>query len=295
MTSSTQLNENLHPGGRPIVLFGGEATLFGSMGGMIESASEHEFYAVDIDLRSSWMAPSWAAVGPRLSRNMIRIRSVWIPGMLAGAMSIQRADRLMEFLTGSRNDLGLRTIVIPRAAHIRRGSSLGPHIRELVSDQPGANLRIAVGIRAIDLADDRGHLEHLLSIRHLAEEWDLDVALDLTGRVPRDWEAEAAIMRLLPRLALIRMSPVTREGVNPRSITTQSIAARSVAILADQGYGGSISLAPAAYPFRSRFVARGPGVSERMARDAVLDRYDRQRQIAHHWDISKRLIPPEVI
>lgn len=289
------MNEHLHPVGRPIVLFGGEATWFGSMGGIIESASEHEFYSVDVDLRSSWMAPSWAAIGPRLARTMIRIRSVWIPGMLSGAMSIQRTDRLMEFLAGSRNDLGLRTIVIPRAAHIRRGSSMGPPIRELASDRSGANLRIAVGIRAIDLASERDHLEHLLSIRHLAEEWDLDVALDLTGHVPRDWEAEAAIIRLLPRLALIRMSPVIGEGVNPRSITTQSIAARSVAILADQGYSGSISLAPAARPFRSRFVARGPGVSEMMARDAVLDRYDQQRLIAHQWDIAKRLIPPEVI
>jgi len=289
------MNEIQHPGGRPAVYYGGEATWLGSMGGMIESASEHEFYSVDVDLRSSWIAPSWSAIEPRLSRNLIRIRSVWIPGMLGGLVSRQRTDRLMVFLRGCRNDHGLRTIVIPRAAHIRRGSSLGLHIRQFATEKRGSIPRVAVGIRAIDLGSDRGHLDHVLSIRHLAEEWDLDVALDLTGPVPRDWEAEAAIMRLLPRLALVRISSELEDGLHNRSITAQSIAARSIAILADQGYSGPISLASAAHPFRSLLVARSPGETEMMARGAVLDQYDRQRPITRQWEVAKRLIPPEVI
>lgn len=277
------------------MLYGADATWLGSLGGMIESASVQEFYALDVDLRSSWMAPSTPAIAPRLSRNMIRIRSVWIPGTLGGLLTQQRTDRLMELLRACRNDHGLRTIVIPRAAHIRRGSSLGPQIRKFVAETVGAAPRIAVGIRAIDLGSERGHLDHVLSIRHLAEEWDLDVALDLTGRVPRDWEAEAAIMRLLPRLALVRISTEMAQGSYHRPVTGQSIATRSIAILADQGYSGSISLAPMTHPFTSLFLARTPGEADTITRDAVLDQFDRQRQTARQWNTAKRLTPPELI
>lgn len=295
MKSRSRTNETPLPGGRPIVLYGGEATWLGSLGSLIQSASAHEFYSVDIDLRSSWLAPSWPAVASQLSRHMIRVRSVWIAGMLAGPLVSQRTDRLMEFLKGCRRDHGLRTVVIPRAAHIRRGSSLGPLIRQFAAERGGPVPRVAVGIRAIDLGAERGHLDHLRSIRHLAEEWDLDVALDLTGQVPRDWEAEAAIMRLLPRLALVRITPQSGDGLYHRPMAARSMAARSVAILADQGYTGPISLASPVHPLRSLVGSGGPGELEIMARDAVLDQYDRQRRTTHHWDIAKRLTPPEVI
>lgn len=295
MSSRSRPKETPPLGGRPTVLYGGEATRLGSLGGLIQSASAHEFYSVDIDLRSSWLAPSWLAVASQLSRHMIRVRSVWLPGMLAGPLVNQRTDRLMEFLRGCRRDHGLRTIVIPRAAHIRRGSSLGPLIRQFASDRTGPVPRVAVGVRAIDLGAERGHLDHLRSIRRLAEEWDLDVALDLTGRVPRDWEAEAAIMRLLPRLALVRIAPESREGLYRTSVGTRSMAARSIAILADQGYTGPISVASSVHPLRSLVTPSGPGEMEIMAREAVLDQYDRQRRTTHQWDTAKRLIPPEVI
>ncbi len=295
MSSRTRNNDNPHAGGRPTVIYGGEATWLGSLGGQIPAASEHEFYGVDIDLRSTWMAPSWSAVATNLSRHIIRVRSVWIAGMLSGPLVSQRTERLLDFLRGCRGEHGLRTIVIPRAAHIRRGSSLGPHIRQFTAERAGTVPRVAVGIRAADLGAERGHLDHLRSIRHLAEEWDLDVALDLTGRVSRDWEAEAAIIRLLPRLTLVRLTPESGSRHVRHPIAGRSITTRSVAILADQGYTGAISVASTNHPLRSLMASRGPGEVEIMARDAVLDQYDRQRRQQHHWDIPKRLIPPELI
>lgn len=277
------------------MLYGSEATWLGSLGGQIPTASEHEFYGIDIDLRSAWLAPSWSAMATHLSRHMIRVRSVWIAGMLTGPLVSQRTDRLLDFLRGCRGEHGLRTIVIPRAAHIRRGSSLGPQIRQFAAERTGAIPRVAVGIRAVDLGGERGHLDHLRSIRHLAEEWDLDVALDLTGHVPRDWEAEAAIVRLMPRLTLVRITPESGNRQYRQPMAGRSIAARSVAILADQGYTGSISVASPTRPLRSFIASSGPGQVEIMARDAVLDQYDRQRRTTHRWDIAKRLIPPEVI
>ena len=43
------------------------------------------------------------------------------------------------------------------------------------------------------------------ALRHFAEEWDLGVALDLTGRLDPTWEAEAAVTRLGQRLQLLRV------------------------------------------------------------------------------------------
>jgi hypothetical protein len=47
------------------------------------------------------------------------------------------------------------------------------------------------------------------ALRHFAEEWDLGVALDLTGRLDPTWEAEAAVTRLGQRLQLLRVRDTT--------------------------------------------------------------------------------------
>lgn len=244
------------------------------------------FFAIDLDLRSTWIAPSWTRLAADASHSMTRVRSTWIAGVIAGPASRSRLLRLTTLLRGCKNELGLRTIVIPRAAHLRRGSSIGPSIREIVSDRSNTSARIAVGIRAIDFADDRRHLDQLVATRRLAEEWDLDIALDLTGNVSLNWEAEAAVIRLMPRLTLVRLRPwIASDGSGP-SEDRQAIALRTVAMLADQGYTGSISLVPRPDPWWKIPAAEGAG-AETLTRDLILDRYDRQSRPA-----GFRVLPP---
>ncbi|MFT4036630.1 MAG: hypothetical protein QM692_00515 [Thermomicrobiales bacterium] len=62
-----------------------------------------------------------------------------------------------------------------------------------------------IGLTAAHLRGGRPHLVQLGALRRFAEEWDLGLALDLTGRLDPTWEAEAAVTRLGPRLRLIRV------------------------------------------------------------------------------------------
>ncbi len=282
-------DQGSRPTGRPTILLGAQASRLGTIDGIVRDMSEQRFFAADLDLRSAWIAPSWAHLAANASRSMIRVRSAWIAGVIAGPASQSRLVRLTTLLRGCKDDFGLRTIVIPRAAHLRRGSSIGPSIKEIVSDRTKTSARIAVGIRAVDFANDRRHLDQLVATRRMAEEWDLDIALDLTGNVSLNWEAEAAIVRLMPRLTLVRLqSWISTDGSGP-SRDRQAITVRTIAMLADQGYAGSISLLP--HPSRwwsmTDTVGAGP---EALARELILDRYDQQSRPAG----SQLLLPHEI-
>lgn len=274
---------------RPTIVLGAHASLFGTVHAFQHDISGQRFFAIDLDLRSAWIAPSWVRLAADASRSTTRVRSAWIAGATTGPASHSRLRRLITLLQGCKNDLGLRTIVIPRAAHLRRGSSIGPAIREIVSDRSKTSARIAVGVRAIDFADDRRHLDQLASTRRLAEEWDLDIALDLTGNVSLNWEAEAAVIRLMPRLTLVRLQPwIATDRFGP-SEDRQAIALRTVAMLADQGYTGSISLVARPNPW---WMLTGPegGEAATLTRELILDRYDRQSRLTEF-----RMIPPHEI
>ena len=50
-------------------------------------------------------------------------------------------------------------------------------------------------------------------LRYVAEEWEVHIALDLTGAIDPRWEAEAAILRLGERLRLVRFAPPSSSNV----------------------------------------------------------------------------------
>lgn len=280
------------PTGRPTILLGTQATWLGAVHGIVRDTSEQRFFAVDLDLRSAWLPPSWTRVASDLSQSMIRVRSAWIAGTIGGPASRSRLLRLTTLLRGCKDELGLRTIVIPRAAHLRRGSSIGTSIKDIVSDRSKTSARIAIGIRAIDFTDDRRHLDQLVATRRMAEEWDLDIALDLTGNVSLNWEAEAAIMRLMPRLTLVRLHPwIESDGSGP-SETGQAIAGRTIAMLVDQGYTGSISLVSRPASWWTLTASEGLS-AEALARELILDRYDRQSRPAGFQALPPHEIRPQ--
>lgn len=278
MTSSFQSlrQPEPRPTGRPTILLGTRPSWLGTSPGTgLEHAGQH-VYGVDLDLRSVWIAPSWSRFAADASRRMTRVRSAWIAGSITGIATHSRILRLTRLLRGCKDELGLRTIIVPRAAHLHRGSSVGPFVRDIVADRSRISARIAIGIRAVDFADDRRHLDQLAATRRLAEEWDLDVALDLTGSVSPYWEAEAAIVRLMPRLTVVRVHPWLSPGATGSSLGPPVVAQRTIAMLADQGYAGSISLVERPVPWWTMSLPDGRG-AEALTRGVILDRYDRQR------------------
>jgi hypothetical protein len=151
---------------------------------------------------------------------------------------------------------------------------LGTDLRKRFGPSAAPGLRFALGVRAATLQRGHDQLNQLAVLRHAAEEWDLDLALDLDGNVPLTLEAEAAVLRMLPRLVLVRIP----SWVSPAGDlnTDDPISRRVVAILADQGYAGTISIVPSPPLLPPVLASTAPGASDEWTRSMILDRYDRQ-------------------
>ncbi len=244
MAFDTSFEGGVIPATRPTIILGGRTGLLGTVQGVMAVAALGPFHAIDLDLRRAWMAPSSPQIQSMAERETIRIRSVWLPGSLHGPLLEQRAQRLDEFLRQSRDARGLRQLVIPKLHQQPDGVNVSHLARELTR-RTGGVVRLALSVQAESLVRQADYLDRITSIRRTVEEWDMDIALDLTGSVSPRWESEAAVAKLLPRLTLLRIEPwLNRDGTPDRSPKGQ-LAARTVAMLADQGYTGIISL----YPF----------------------------------------------
>ncbi|HET8523153.1 MAG TPA: hypothetical protein VFL82_07965 [Thermomicrobiales bacterium] len=112
--------------------------------------------------------------------------------------------------------------------------------------------RVALALAPTDRSGGREHLQRLQLIRYLAAEWDLDLALDLLGRIDETWEAEAAVVKIAPRLRVLRIPyPI----VSPVDTTRNRMAKRVLTAAIDSGYDGIISIAPPLKPWNmSRHV-----------------------------------------
>jgi hypothetical protein len=260
---------------RPTILAGTTTSILGSPGASLRAAEALQFFAVDLDLRSAFRMPPARLLGATQPGNLVRLRSIWIPGSISGLMSSQRTDALWSLLDLSARSLGLRTIIIPHSSDVSHGTWLGAESRRRLRETQRDFIRHAIGIRGSSIHRGHDQLSQLQMIRHSSEEWDLDIALDLTGDVPHYLEAEAAIMRLLPRLTLVRIpSWVSSTG---ELNTNDPISRRVVSILADQGYTGTISIVPMRPPWQLPWLASAPTTSEEWTRTMIMDMYMRQR------------------
>ncbi len=236
---------------RPTIVLAGAAGALGSVRETLRTAAHGPFYAVDLDVRQSWWQPSWRSVSAIASRETVRVRSIWLPEHISGIAFEGRSRRLDDFLRHGRDEFGLRELIVPRLTSETQGFNVSRLARDLSKRTNGA-VRLAIGIRAETLIREPDHLDRISAIRRAVEEWDLDIALDLTGDVSSRWEAEAVVARILPRLALVRLNPWLRMDGVPDSGIAGHLAGRTIAMLMDQGYSGIISLHPftAAWPNR---------------------------------------------
>ncbi|MDQ3614599.1 MAG: hypothetical protein M3412_09800 [Chloroflexota bacterium] len=272
----TRQHDSGAPYRRPTMLVGSRGSACGRMSVTPDQAIEAGMYGLDLDLRRAWSAPSIDNV--RLQPTA-RIKSVWLPMQYAGPFSEQRAGRLRDFLNLCATRRDLKTIVLPRNTPVRhQGISLGRMAQQL-ADWYG--LRIAVSIPADHLIQQSGsHLERVANMRRIAEEWDLDMALDLTASGIDQWEAEAALMRLFPRLTLVRLRPWLDGDGMPLSASPARICMRSASMLADQAYSGAISIETSRTLIGSFSMSLRSGLHEvTMSRADVLAHYDRVQQL----------------
>lgn len=236
------MHSSSEPAKRPILAFGAAPGRFGNLGKGLHAAQHAGLLALDVDLRDVWFSPNSTTQLLDAARHITRIRSIWLPSDITGLLTERRLATLRDFLMQARQDFGLRHLILPRA---QDGKPEKDVIRTLARDiskqKTGTPVRLAIGLRASDFRHDRWHLDQLTSIRRMAEEWELDLALDLTGNISLAWEAEAAILRVFPRLVTVRLGQWRQEDGSLLSNQSGQIANRTIAMLIDQGYSGTLS------------------------------------------------------
>lgn len=175
----------------------------------------------------------------------IDVTALWLPRTPDGPFHGWRQDRLVAAVHLLTEAAAPPRVVADRPlpnrgplGNARQAAASPAFFTRLWSALPD-NVRMTIALRPRQLAGGRDHLTEIAALRRFAEEWDLDVALDLSGPVDPRWEAEAAILRLMPRLQVIRFGPLTRgqwHGTEPR------LATRVLSCAADLGYTGRISI-----------------------------------------------------
>jgi hypothetical protein len=157
------------------------------------------------------------------------VLSLWLPASI----------RSLDDSTWSdwRPQRGL-VVVDEESGHTPNGKNqLAAAIR--LRERLGGSARVALAIRPRNPDGGRAHLARLSMLRNVAEEWDLDLALDMCGPVDWLWEAEAAILRLAPRLRLLRIAhPLPALDSHVRSRMTQ----RTIAAAVDGGFDGVVAV-----------------------------------------------------
>jgi hypothetical protein len=98
---------------------------------------------------------------------------------------------------------------------------------------------VTIAVPAIAIEGGRAHLTRLHGLRHLVEEWEMLLALDLSQQTDARWEAEAAVQIAGPRLSLVRLRSPLIEGIGRHS----DVHVRTLRACAERGFAGTISMA----------------------------------------------------
>lgn len=197
---------------------------------------------LDVDISHGSMSLRPDQLAERAAAAGTSIRSVWLPpsGPTPSKWPWLGHRRHVGWEVVEAGSVG--TVVVERPTH-GPDRMVGPApigIASIRASVP-SKTRIAIGLRSSDLLGTRDHLIALAALRRYAEEWDVHLAIDLSGRVDPAWEVEAALMRLLPRLSVIRLRlPGYGQGRQGLDRTT----ARAVATLTDLRFTGTVAIVP---------------------------------------------------
>jgi len=179
----------------------------------------------DLDLTVSAFRRRLTGIG-RLN-DLEGVASLWISS----------APRVLDEMATRARGLGTDIVVVDE----ERGSV--PNGREQLATAIKARglvppqSRVALAVRPRNPEAGRAHLARLSLLRNFAEEWDLDLALDLSGPIDWLWEAEAAVFRMASRLRLLRIVyPLPALDAQTRTRMTH----RTIAACVDAGFDGLI-------------------------------------------------------
>ena len=200
---------------------------------------------IDIDAASPlrvWLA----GLTGTIEHPYIPIRSLWLP------MDSVPAPKVMRLLEAARE----RQPDAPPLVVLTLAGLAG--MRDVAQSfnnwsNPAQDWMFAIGLPSSTLRGGRPHLVHLGSLRRFAEEWEVGIAVDLTGRFDPTWEAEAAISRIGNRLRVLRLpssapsrSAVGRDRVACRALHAAIDRAERLDVALASGASVPVPLTPRA-------------------------------------------------
>ncbi len=216
--------------------------------------------SLDVDATSplgAWLARRLAA-----SDDMnVPIHALWIP---AREVPLASSRHLIETIA-ERQPGGYPRVVATLAA----GASLSELTRHLeLGGWLSQSFQVVLGLPSTALKGGRPHLVQLGGIRRFAEEWDLSVAVDLSGPFDPTWEAEAAVARLGERLAILR---INASAPSRGAVGRDRVACRALHAAMDRDHLLDVAVAPVKsvpFPITPRVASSGA----RRAADYVAER-----------------------
>jgi hypothetical protein len=188
------------------------------------------FDGIDLDLTVSGLRRKLTGIDRRAADR--QISSIWVRCADHDAQELE----LIEALLGNAP---LLIVDEPRSSEsaVREQLAVAKRLREELSERS----RIALAIRPRNAEGDRGHLARLAMLRSVAEEWEFELALDMTADVDWLWEAEAAVARIASKLSFVRINyppPLLDQHVRNR------LTQRTMSACIDIQFEGVIALAP---------------------------------------------------
>ena len=203
---------------------------------------------VDVDATSPFRAWLAGCCGST-EYPYIPVRSLWTS---PDGLRSSRIRRLIDSTLERQPDAPpLIVVALPGAGTLRDLSSMFQPA--WTAEMPS---RVAIGLPSMTLRGGRPHLVQLGGIRRFAEEWDLLLAIDLTGRFDPTWEAEAAVARVGGRLHLLRMSV---SAPSQAAIGRDRVACRALHAAIDRADRLEVVLSsarPVPFPVTPRAAAR---------------------------------------
>jgi hypothetical protein len=204
---------------------------------------------LDVDAASALGA--WLAARlPSQDDTYVPVSTMWLP---ASELHSQRSRRLVERFAGAQPDAPLRVVAI-----LPTGATLHELIRHLeLAAWLTQSRRVVLGIPSTSLKGGRPHLVQLGGIRRFAEEWDVSVAVDLSGQFDPHWEAEAAVARLGERLSLLR---INASAPSRSAVGRDRVACRALHAAIDGDHVLEVAVAPARsvpFPITPRIASFG--------------------------------------
>ena len=197
------------------------------------------------------------ALGHRLASRLaasqagdVPVRTLWVP---AGELQSPANRRLIENIADRQSNTRFSVV-----ATLPAGTSLHELTAHLaVTGGMPQSLPVVLGLPSTALRGGRPHLVQLGGIRRFAEEWDLSVAIDLSGQFDPTWEAEAAVSRLGERLTVLR---INASAPSRAAVGRDRVACRALHAAMDRDHSLDVAVAPVKlvpFPITPRVASYG--------------------------------------